>query len=102
MGCWRRSPKKTRRLTSALHAYMKKKHLGTYPSTNVIFSIATALLLLGLFSLFILASRRLTKRLRENIEWQVLISNYLDSVEQENIRQTLLEKTLYTEGEILE
>jgi len=54
--------------------FKKKKKLGSYPYFSVVFSNTIALFVIGLFTLLLLQSRRLTQTIRNNIEIQI----YLD------------------------
>ncbi len=54
--------------------FKKKKKLGSYPYFSVVFSNTIALFVIGLFTLLLLQSRRLTQIIRNNIEIQI----YLD------------------------
>lgn len=69
-----------------------KKRLGSYPSSNVIFSITTALFMIGLFALFTINASQLTQKLKEDIEVQVLLSNTISEEEINELRFELNEK----------
>lgn len=70
-----------------------KKRLGSYPSSNVIFSITTALFTIGLFGLFSLNTSRLTKKIKEEVEVQVLLKHKLTAAEKEDIADILRSKS---------
>ncbi len=70
----------------------KRKTVGSYPSANVIFSITTALFMIGLFALSVLNASRLTQKLKEDIEIQILLSNSITGQERAALEQTLLQK----------
>lgn len=80
----------------------QRKRLGSYPSSNVIFSITTALFMIGLFALFTINATQLTKKLREDIEVQILLNNHVTTEELNNIKNQLIEKTYLDriEGEL--
>jgi len=62
------------------HRYRKKKNLGSYPFVSVVFSITLALIVIGLFGLLLLHTKKLTRLIKNNIEVQV----YLDKNISEN------------------
>ena len=53
--------------------FKKKKKLGSYPYFSVVFSNTIALFVIGLFTLLLLQSRRLTQIIRNNIEIQIYL-----------------------------
>ncbi len=65
---------------SAEHTFRKKKKLGSYPFVSVVFSITLALIVIGLFGLLLLHTKKLTSLIKNNIEVQV----YLDKNISEN------------------
>ena len=69
-----------------------RKRLGSYPSSNVIFSITTALFMIGLFALFTINATQLTRKLREDIEVQILLSNHAAEQEKAEIRDQLTQR----------
>ena len=72
--------------------YTRKKRVGSYPYTNVVFSITTALFMIGLFSLFALSANRLTTKLRNDIEIKVFLINGLEQPVKDDIGQQLASK----------
>jgi cell division transport system permease protein len=71
----------------------RKKNVGNYPNTNVIFSIATALFMIGLFSIFAIAAKRLTYKLRNDIQVKVFLLNNLSQELKDGIYQVLSEQS---------
>ncbi len=71
---------------------IRKKRVGSYPYTNVVFSITTALFMIGLFSLFALSANRLTTKLRNDIEIKVFLINDLDQDVKDVIQGQLSQK----------
>ncbi len=71
----------------------RKKNVGNYPNTNVIFSIATALFMIGLFSIFAIAAKRLTHKLRNDIQVKVFLLNNLSQELKDGIYQVLSEQS---------
>lgn len=76
----------------AQQQYTRKKRVGSYPYTNVVFSITTALFMIGLFSLFALSANRLTTKLRNDIEIKVFLINDLEEPVKEDIKSQLSSK----------
>ncbi|MBC7923294.1 MAG: ABC transporter permease [Ferruginibacter sp.] len=70
----------------------RKKRLGSYPYLTVIFSITTALLVIGLCGLLILYARRLSGIVRQNLEVQVYLEKNLDAGQQDTLRRALSQK----------
>jgi len=60
-----------------------------YPRYNVVFSITTALFMMGLFALFALHAKLLISKLRENIEIQIFLHKSIDKQNIEQIRNAL-------------
>ncbi|MCG8309598.1 MAG: permease-like cell division protein FtsX [Cytophagales bacterium] len=67
-------------MSNSLLTYKKKKKLGSFPYVSMIFSIALALFVIGLFGLLILQSNKLKDSIQENIAIQI----YLDKSVTEN------------------
>ncbi|MFA0964640.1 cell division protein FtsX [Roseivirga sp. BDSF3-8] len=72
--------------------YRKKKKLGSYPFISVVFSITMALFVMGLFGLLILHAQALKKGIKENVEMQVYLNQYITDTEQQRILKTLESK----------
>ncbi|MES2731641.1 MAG: permease-like cell division protein FtsX [Bacteroidota bacterium] len=70
----------------------RKKRLGSYPYFTVVFSITTALFVIGLCGLLILHARRLTTIVRQNLEVQVYLHKSLTPDEKEALYLTLSTK----------
>ena len=70
----------------------KKKKLGSYPYSSVVFSITLALFVIGLFGLLLLHSHKLTKLIKENIEVQAYLHKNLSESERISVLQTLSSK----------
>jgi cell division transport system permease protein len=70
----------------------RKKRVGSYPYTNVVFSITTALFMIGLFSLFAISANRLTTKLRNDIEIKVFLINGLEQAVKDEIQGTLAQR----------
>lgn len=70
----------------------KKKKLGSYPYTSVIFSITLALFVIGLFGLLLLHTNKLTEIIRENIEIQVYLEKGITNNQRIQIQKTLSSK----------
>jgi len=68
------------------------KRLGSYPYVNVIFSITTALFMIGLFGLLALFTTNLTKQIQQNIEMQVFLKNNLAETEIYEVQELIGEK----------
>lgn len=60
---------------------IKKKKLGNYPHTMVVFSISLALFVIGLFGLLLIHASRLSEKVKENIEMQVYLDHELTEVQ---------------------
>ncbi len=54
--------------------YKRKKKLGSYQYGSVIFSIALALFVIGIFGVLLLQTKQLTTNIQENIEVQVYLN----------------------------
>ncbi|MBL3658481.1 cell division protein FtsX [Fulvivirga sediminis] len=70
----------------------KKKKLGSYPYTSVIFSITLALFVIGLFGLLLLHTNRLTELIKDNIELQVYLDKDVTDNQRIQIQKTLSSK----------
>ncbi len=68
---------------------MKKKIVGSYPYTNVLFSISAALFMIALFGLFAIGTKRLANRLSSGIEMQVILDKDLTELEQESLAASI-------------
>lgn len=79
----------------------KRKKLGSYPWVSVVFSITLALIVIGLFAFFLLATQKLAGMIQENIEVQAYLEKNLGESERIAIDKTLSAKeyTLIKEGE---
>ena len=69
-----------------------KKSVGSYPFVNVIFSISTALFMIGLFFLLAIVGRNVSADLKKGIEIQVFLRKGLNEVEKNTIESILSEK----------
>jgi len=69
-----------------------KKKLGNYPFVNVIFSISSALFMIGLFGAMAFYANRLTNKIGDNIEMQVYLKRDLIEPEIDRIQLALEEK----------
>ncbi|MCA6073314.1 cell division protein FtsX [Fulvivirga sedimenti] len=80
----------------------KKKKLGSYPYVSVVFSIALALFVIGLFALLILHSNRLATWIRENVEIQVYLDKDITDNQRIQIQKTLSAKpyAALSDGEV--
>jgi cell division transport system permease protein len=74
------------------HIYKRKKRLGSYPYFTVVFSITTALFVIGLCGLLILHARRLSTIVRQNLEIQVYLHKNLSDGDMDTLYQTLSQK----------
>jgi cell division transport system permease protein len=72
--------------------YKKKKKLGAFPNISVMFSIALALFLIGLFGLLIIHSHKLKGVIRSNITMQVYLDKFITENERIRINQLLQQK----------
>ena len=55
----------------------RKKKLGSFPNTSVVFSVTLALFVIGLFGLLLLHTTHLTENIRENISMQVYLDKFI-------------------------
>ncbi|WP_205503230.1 cell division protein FtsX [Rufibacter psychrotolerans] len=72
--------------------HTRKKKLGNYPHTMVIFSITLALFVIGLFGLLLIHAGKLSNLVKQNIEVQVYLDRELTPLELEKLRKTLARK----------
>ncbi|MBG8555367.1 MULTISPECIES: cell division protein FtsX [Hymenobacter] len=70
----------------------RKKKLGSYPHTMVVFSITLALLVIGLFGLLLLHAHRLSEVVKENLEMQVYLERDLPEAQLLRLQQTFAAK----------
>lgn len=69
--------------------HTRKKKLGNYPHTMVIFSITMALFVIGLFGLLLIHARKLSDLVKENMEVQVYLERDVSPMEVEKLKKTL-------------
>ena len=69
----------------------KKKKLGSYPSTSVIFSITLALFVIGVFGILVVYSGELERVVRENFKVQVFLNNELTDSARSAIKKKLVD-----------
>ncbi|WP_192821140.1 ABC transporter permease [Rufibacter sp. LB8] len=72
--------------------HTRKKKLGNYPHTMVIFSITLALFVIGLFGLLLIHAKKLSNLVKENIEVQVYLDRDITPLEVEKLKKTLARK----------
>jgi len=72
--------------------FKRKKRLGSYPYFTVVFSITTALLVIGLCGLLVLHARRLSTIIRQNLEVQVYLHKDLSPAQQDSLYLALSQK----------
>ena len=70
----------------------RQYRLGSYPVLNVVFSIALALFIIGLFGLLLLHAARLTGAIREQVRIQVYLHKNITESERIKLRQLLSKK----------
>ena len=70
----------------------KKKKLGSYPYVSVILSITLALFVIGLFSILLLQSRKLSNIIKEQIEVQVYLKRNVTESQRIQVQKTLSTK----------
>jgi cell division transport system permease protein len=73
-----------------MHKSPRKKNVGGYPATGVVFSITLALFVIGLFGLLITWSQELEKQIRQNIRVQVYLTSNVSETQRSEIRNKLL------------
>lgn len=71
---------------------VRKKKLGSYPHTMVVFSITLALLVTGLFGLLLVHAHKLSEAVKENIEVQVYLDRDLPETQLLRLQRTLAQK----------
>lgn len=71
---------------------MRKRKLGYSGSLSVLFSIALALFNLGIFGLLLLSGNEVSRRLKENFEVQIYMSNDADSAALQGFRNFLKQR----------
>ncbi|MFC6999340.1 cell division protein FtsX [Rufibacter roseus] len=69
--------------------HTRKKKLGNYPHTMVIFSITMALFVIGLFGLLLIHAGKLSNLVKENMEVQVYLEREISPMEIEKLNKTL-------------
>ncbi|NEM97490.1 cell division protein FtsX [Pontibacter burrus] len=74
------------------HKSIKKKKLGNYPHTMVVFSISLALFVIGLFGLLLIHANRLSEQVKESIEMQLYLDRNLTQKQLADIKKTLAAK----------
>ena len=74
------------------HRSVKKKKLGNYPHTMVVFSISLALFVIGLFGLLLIHADKLSDKVKESIEMQLYLDKNLTGVQLANIQKKLAAK----------
>lgn len=79
-------------MAAEITKYRKKKKLGSYPSFSVIFSIALALFVCGVFGVLLVYTNNLGETVRQNIEVQIYLDKYLTENEKIRISKTLESK----------
>ena len=81
--------------------HTRKKKLGNYPHTMVMFSITLALFVIGLFGLLLIHAGKLSNLVKENMEVQVYLDREITPLEVEKLKKTLARKEYIavTEGQ---
>lgn len=74
------------------HRSVKKKKLGNYPHTMVVFSISLALFVIGLFGLLLIHAAKLSEQVKESIEMSLYLDRNLTGVQLANIQKKLAAK----------
>lgn len=77
---------------------IKKKKLGSYPFTSVVFSITLALFVIGVFGLIMIYSKELERVVRENVRIQVYLKNHITDDQRKAIQELLLKKEFAAKG----
>ena len=72
--------------------HVKKKKLGNYPHTMVVFSISLALFVIGLFGLLLIHAGKLSEKVKESIEMQVYLDRNLTEVQLSELKKTFAAK----------
>lgn len=73
---------------------LHKKKIGSYPYANVLFSISSALFMIGLMALFFIYANKLTDYMQNTVEVQVVLKKDIDE-QQKNIVKKVLEASSY-------
>ncbi|AYA35666.1 FtsX-like permease family protein [Hymenobacter oligotrophus] len=71
---------------------VRKKKLGSYPHTMVVFSITLALLVIGLFGLLLVHAHKLSEAVKENLEVQVYLERNLPETQLLRLQRTFAQK----------
>ncbi|KAA3438540.1 cell division protein FtsX [Rufibacter hautae] len=69
--------------------HTRKKKLGNYPHTMVIFSITLALFVIGSFGLLLIHAGKLSNLVKQNIEVQVYLDREITPLEVDKLKKTL-------------
>ena len=69
-----------------------KKTFGNFPYISVIFSVSLSLLLLGIFSFFLLSSLEVKKVIQDNTEINIYLNKDISSNQVDKIKRTLFTK----------
>ena len=69
-----------------------KKTFGNFPFLSVIFSVSLSLLLLGIFSFFLLSSIEVKKIIQENTEINIFLNKEISSNQIDQIKRTIFTK----------
>ncbi|RNI22439.1 cell division protein FtsX [Rufibacter latericius] len=72
--------------------HTRKKKLGNYPHTMVIFSITLALFVIGSFGLLLIHAGKLSNLVKQNIEVQVYLDRDMSPLEIDKLKKTLARK----------
>lgn len=70
----------------------RKKKLGSYPHTMVVFSITLALLIIGLFGMLLIHAQKLSTLVKENLEMQVYLDRNLPETQLLRLQQDFSRK----------
>ncbi len=71
---------------------VKKKKLGNYPHTMVVFTISLALFVIGLFGILLIHAGKLSDMVKESIEMQVYLDRNLTEVQLVRLQKTFAAK----------
>ncbi|MEJ8755690.1 permease-like cell division protein FtsX [Pontibacter sp. H259] len=74
------------------HKSIKKKKLGNYPHTMVVFSISLALFVIGLFGILLIHASKLSEQVKESIEMQLYLERNLTPEQLASIQKQLASK----------
>ena len=77
----------------------KKKKLGSYPNTSVVFSVSLALFVIGLFGLLLLHTTHLTENIRENISMQIYLDKFITENDKIKLNRMLTSKPFVAKEE---